>query len=254
MSATTAVTTIKGGDQFIAAECVSISPQPKLGGDAGPLLRFLNVSRGQSIITDLEQGSLARKHRVTGMPLMHRMWFHHQGYSLGYTKKQKIGNPSELYFRGPDAKLRGACDLPDAVSEIASGQGQWYVGCRNGTLYAFSLDGSHLWRQIIPCRPVDTLSLTAAFTGADTSAFLRVEGGLGGVVVAESDTFYAFDSFGQRWATFSVPQTAGTTPGAQPDEIPTREAMLRRLGFAADPHAAKVRTAWPWIQTGTPAG
>ena len=60
---------------------------------------------GQSVITDLEQGSFAQKRRVVGLPLMHRMWFHPEGYSLGYTKKQKIGNPSELYFLDPEARL-----------------------------------------------------------------------------------------------------------------------------------------------------
>ena len=108
----------------------------KRGGSRGRRHRFLAVSRGQSVITDLEQGSLAQKHRYTGLPLMHRLWLHETGHVLGYTKKQKIGNPSELFFLDPEARLLSHRRLPDAVSEIAFASGQWYVGCRDGVTHS----------------------------------------------------------------------------------------------------------------------
>ena len=64
----------KGGEDCIIAERIRLSPVPWLGGWAGKQLRFLSVSRGQSILTDVQQGSLALNRRVTGLPLMQRMW------------------------------------------------------------------------------------------------------------------------------------------------------------------------------------
>ena len=114
----------KGADLWKVTEQIRISPIPKWGGSSGRQHRFLSVSRGQSVITDLEQGSLAQRHRYTGLPLMHRLWLHETGHSLGYTKKQKIGNPSELFFLDPEARLLSHRPLPDAVSEVAFAKGR----------------------------------------------------------------------------------------------------------------------------------
>ena len=39
---------------------------------------------------------------------MHRLWHQGEGYSLGYRKGGKIGNPSELFFLDPEARLIAA--------------------------------------------------------------------------------------------------------------------------------------------------
>ena len=40
--------------------------------------------------------------------------------------------------------------MPDATSEIALGPDLWYVGCRNGLLYAFGFDGRQRWTWETP--------------------------------------------------------------------------------------------------------
>lgn len=87
----------KGADRWSVVEQVRVTPAPKLGGWAGKSLRLLSVSRGQSVLTDIEHGSLAVKQRRAGLPSMQRMWFHGQGPALGYMKPRQ-SPAAELFF------------------------------------------------------------------------------------------------------------------------------------------------------------
>jgi hypothetical protein len=91
----------KGIEDCTVAERIRLSPAPKLGGWAGKQLRFLSVSRGQSILTDVQHGSFAVKRRVTGLPSMQRMWFGRHGHSLGYKKPRGSTAPAELSSTTP---------------------------------------------------------------------------------------------------------------------------------------------------------
>jgi hypothetical protein len=95
--------------------------RPKLGGWAGQQLRFLSVSRGQSVITDLEQGSLAVNRRRTELPPLQRMGFHGRGFSLGYMKPRGSPAAAELFFLDPEARLCARQRLPAAAIEAAAG-------------------------------------------------------------------------------------------------------------------------------------
>ena len=140
----------KGGEDCIVAERIRLSPAPWLGGWAGKQLRFLSVSRGQSILTDVQPGSLALNRRVTGLPLMQRMWFSRQGHSLGYMKPRGSADPAELFFFDSEARLSSKQQLPAAVADASDGTEQWFVACRNGRVYGFSLDGVPLWNELVP--------------------------------------------------------------------------------------------------------
>jgi hypothetical protein len=61
-------TVTKGADHWRVTEQIRLSPLPKWGGPSGRHYRLLAVSRGQSILTDLEPGSLAQKRRCAGLP------------------------------------------------------------------------------------------------------------------------------------------------------------------------------------------
>ena len=101
----------KGAETWHAAEQLRLSPPPKLGGWAGKQLRFLSVSRGQSVITDVERGTLAINRGCAGLPSIQRMWFHGLGYSLGYTKPRGSSS-SELFFFNSEGALWGHQHLP----------------------------------------------------------------------------------------------------------------------------------------------
>ncbi len=129
---------------------VRLSPAPKVGGPAGKQLRFLSVSRGESVITDVEPRSLAVTGRRTGLPTLQRMWFHPQGFCLGYTKPRGSSEPAELFFFNTRAQLTRQDYLSATVIEASAGTDQWFITCRNGRVYAFSLEGLPLWNNLVP--------------------------------------------------------------------------------------------------------
>ena len=234
----------KGTGLLDLAEQIRISPAPKLGGAAGPHLRFLSAARNQSTITDLEVGSLSPLRRVTGLPLMHRMWFEPEGHSLGYTKKRKLGSPSELYFLDAEGRVSARGILPDAASEVASAPGCWYVGCRDGALYAFSLEGRRLWRHAIPFER-RSYGLASPMLELFTAPYLFVGSGAGSVIVAEGRRLYAIDPLGRRLWSSSVPHyenRAGAHRG--PGALPTREQTLETLGLSESDTDLDVRTGY----------
>ena len=55
-----------------------------------------------------------------------------------------------LRFIDAEGRVAGESSVPDATSEIALGPDVWYVGCRNGLLYAFGFDGTQRWTWETP--------------------------------------------------------------------------------------------------------
>ena len=116
---------------------------PKAGGWAAKQLRFLSVRRGESVITDVESRSLTVTRQRTGLPTLQRMWFH-QGFCLGYTKPRGSSEPAEIFFFDREARLSRQEYLSANVIEASAGADQWFIACRNGRVYAFSLEGRPL--------------------------------------------------------------------------------------------------------------
>ena len=238
--------TIKKGEEgWNVVEQIKLSPAPKLGGWAGRQLRFLSVSRGQSVITDLEQGSLAVNRRSTGLPSMQRMWFHHQGgFSLGYTKARGSPEPAELFFVGPDAQLWAQQRLPAPAIEASAGTDQWFVACRNGRVYAFSLDGSPLWNQLIPCARRD--SATNEFWGLPVfhpRLYLAADGGL--LALGDEQEIHRYDNTsGKRLWSNVLPEMESAGPRTISIDLPTREQRLSRLGLTYKAGQDLVRTGY----------
>ena len=203
MAPVAAAWTFKKGGEAWKVEQMRISPAPKLGGWVGQQLRLLSVSRGQSVITDLEQGSLGVNRRSTGLPAMQRMWFHRQGFSLGYSKPRGSPEAAELFFVGPDARLWAQQRLPATAIEASAGNDQWFVACRNGRVYAFSWEGRPLWNQLIPCARRD--HATNEFWGLPVfhpRLHLAAEGGL--LAMGAEQQFHRYDSSGERlWSRCS---------------------------------------------------
>lgn len=85
------------------------------------------------------------------LPLFPDIRFNSSGWALGIRRTAAVGHgPTLLWFVSPSGHVRKQIELPDATSEISSGDNRWYVGCRDGNLYAFGLDGKLLWRWQTP--------------------------------------------------------------------------------------------------------
>ncbi len=68
-----------------------------------------------------------------------------------YARDGKIGDgKTDLFFYETDGKLINKQSLPDVPSEVVTSSSIVYVGCRDGKLYAFSIDGQILWTYEMP--------------------------------------------------------------------------------------------------------
>ena len=74
------------------------------------------------------------------------------GAAIGATQTGPVDEcVTELAFLSPQGTLLGQAQLPNAASEIAEVPGAgWFVGCRDGGLYAFTSAGDHLWTWWTP--------------------------------------------------------------------------------------------------------
>ena len=139
--------------------------------------------------------------------------------------------------------------VPDATSEIALGPNLWYVGCRNGCLYAFGFDGKQRWVWGTP-----------GSKDFDNNAYLRpcpyyVASRRSFAAVASMGNIYAVSSRGKtlwhaarpnerqtRWE-FTIPieggecreqayRALGLPPGAPHKDV---KSAYRRLALATHP-------------------
>ncbi len=210
----------KGGERFELLAEVRITPAAKRCRRSGDVLRCLSVSRGKSAVTDIDLAANTVERQVTDLPVMHWLLFHQSRFCLGYWKRAAAGNPTELFFFDTDANLVRNVRLPDAASEISQSPGMWYVGCRNGRVYAFL---TRLWCWRVPCRP-QRLS----------PAFPLIAASWRGVVVGERTRFYLLDTSGSRLWRSEVPASSGLTASV-PREILGRRSELDHLGTIDDP-------------------
>ena len=89
--------------------------------------------------------------RIDNLPLLGDTWFAPDGRGIGIRRTAAIGQgPTLLTFIDAEGRVAAESSVPDATSEIALGPDVWYVGCRNGLLYAFGFDGRQRWTWETP--------------------------------------------------------------------------------------------------------
>src|SRR5215212_2866576 len=140
----------KGGERYELTAETRVTPMPRRCTLGGTSMRCLSTVRRESVLTEVDAASACIVRRTTGLPLIHRLWSNSAGYSLGYTRTEPIGNPSQLYFLHPGGTVLRERVLPDAASEIVEGTGMWLAACRNNWVYAYSVDGERLWQWRMP--------------------------------------------------------------------------------------------------------
>jgi outer membrane protein assembly factor BamB len=120
----------------------------ELVGDAA---RCLLGSKESSTLVDIDLKTGSEIHRVDNLPLLGATWFAPDGRGIGIRRTAAVGQgPTLLRFIDVDGHVGAESSVPDATSEIALGPNLWYVGCRNGFLYAFGFDGRQRWAWETP--------------------------------------------------------------------------------------------------------
>jgi tetratricopeptide (TPR) repeat protein len=113
--------------------------------------RCLLASKESSTLVDIELTSGSEIRRVETLPLMGNIWFTPDGRGIGIRRTAAVGGgPTLLRFLDAEGRVAAESSVPDATSDVTLGPDLWYVGCRDGFLYAFDLDGRHRWAWETP--------------------------------------------------------------------------------------------------------
>jgi hypothetical protein len=220
----------KGGEEWRIVEQIRISPSPKGGGQAGKQLRFLSASRGQSVITDVDQCTLAVNRQCRGLPAMQRIWFHPRGFSLGYTKPRGSPGPAELFFLDLEARVCSRRNLAAGVIDASAGDDQWFLACSDGRVYAFTLEGRAQWNELVPYPPRDNSSNARLGLPVFHPRLHLASDGSTVAVGAEQD-LHRYDASGERLWTEFLPRAETTTSQIRSTDLPTRDDRLSKLGL-----------------------
>jgi tetratricopeptide (TPR) repeat protein len=114
-------------------------------------VRCILISKESSTLVDFDYQSGGEIRRVEDLPRLTKAAFAPSGPAIGICRTAAVGRgPTLLRFLSANGQLIAESSIPDATSEVALGPDLWYVGCRNGLLYAFGLDGRQLWTWETP--------------------------------------------------------------------------------------------------------
>jgi outer membrane protein assembly factor BamB/Flp pilus assembly protein TadD len=117
----------------------------------GNTARCLLASKESSTLVDIDLMNGSEVRRIDNLPLLGDTWFAPDGRGIGIRRTGAIGQgPTLLTFIDAEGRVAAESSVPDATSEIALGPDVWYVGCRNGLLYAFGFDGRQHWAWETP--------------------------------------------------------------------------------------------------------
>ncbi len=117
----------------------------------GNAARCLLASKESSTLVDIDLANGSEVRRVDNLPPLGDTWFAPDGRGIGIRRTAAVGQgPTLLTFIDTEGRVAAESSVPDATSEIALGPDVWYVGCRNGLLYAFGFDGRQRWAWETP--------------------------------------------------------------------------------------------------------
>jgi hypothetical protein len=117
----------------------------------GDTARCLLVSSKSSTLVDVDLASGSELRRIENLPLLGAMRFAPDGRGIGLHRTAAVGKgPTLLKFVNAEGRVVSESSVPDATSEVALGPDLWYVGCRDGLLYAFGLEGKQRWAWETP--------------------------------------------------------------------------------------------------------
>jgi outer membrane protein assembly factor BamB/Flp pilus assembly protein TadD len=172
----------------------------------GNVARCLLASNESSTLVDIDLGNGSEVRRIDNLPLLGDTWFAPDGRGIGIRRTAAVGQgPTLLRFIDREGRVISESSVPDATSEIALGPDVWYVGCRNGLLYAFGFEGQQRWVWETP-----------GSKGYDESAYFRPCP----YYVASQQSFAVVASMGNVYAV--APNGKTLWHAALPNELQTR--------------------------------
>lgn len=117
----------------------------------GSTIRCYCHSQGRGSIVDLDLLTGREVRRVDSLPGATYYHVSPDLWALGTRRTGPVGQGvTNLHFFRPDGTLARSTSVPDGTTEAAFGADTWYVGCRDGALYAFEPDGNLRWRWPVP--------------------------------------------------------------------------------------------------------
>lgn len=141
----------KGESEVTLAYQIRVSPLAKRFELNGEVMRCLSTTKGRSTITELNAVSGIELRRQTQLPEFKEAKFSEDGWGLGWWRDAPIGRGlTSLSFLDQTLEVAGEATIPDAVSDVAFAKGLAFVGCRDGSLYAFDELGSLRWTWDTP--------------------------------------------------------------------------------------------------------
>ncbi len=128
-----------------------VSPPIRAASVQESFVRCFGVSKGVGTVVDLSLANGAEVGRYTHLPAFGDIQFSATSWGLGTVRTGRIGDGvTKLTFLAPDVSVAATDEIPDAVSDIAAGPDLWYVGCRDGRLYAYRNNGDLAWQWETP--------------------------------------------------------------------------------------------------------
>lgn len=113
--------------------------------------RCFGVSKGAGTLIDIDLNTGSELRRIEDLPEFREIVFAPDGSAMGVRRTSRIGEgPTALWFIEPSGDVVAETSIPDASSEIVFGPELWYVGCRDGRLYAFDQAGATRWQWETP--------------------------------------------------------------------------------------------------------
>ena len=182
-----------------------VIPSIRAASIQGSFARCFGVSKGIGTIVDLALADGSEVGRYTDLPAFGDIQFSAAGWGLGTVRTGRIGDGvTRLTFLSPDVSVAAVDEVPDAVSEIAAGPDLWYVGCRDGRLYAFRNSGELVWQWETPRSPTHQ-------DGATTRPcpYHVASDGEGAVISSMGDLFCISSSGATKWR-FELPNIEAT--------------------------------------------
>ena len=140
-----------GGDAVDLVFQSRVSPPARTAHIHNNVIRCFGASKGAGTVVDVSLIDGSEVRRQTDLPAFGQLTFASSGFGLGTIQTGRVGAAeTTLTFLTPEATVIGTASVPDAVSEVADAGGVWYVGCRDGYLYAYLETGDLLWRWETP--------------------------------------------------------------------------------------------------------
>jgi tetratricopeptide (TPR) repeat protein len=120
-------------------------------GIVGNVVRCLLTLNESSTLVDIGLSDGSELRRVEGLPVLSDIRFSADGWAVGICRTGAVGQGRTLLkFLSVEGRLISESSIPDAVSEVSRVNDLWYVGCRDGFLYGFGLDGRQRWSWQTP--------------------------------------------------------------------------------------------------------